>query len=60
MAGFEEFATLKFILINSRCFGGAGFKTLEERMAEAIEKLSISADLLAEVLIEIVEIQNRD
>jgi hypothetical protein len=57
---FEEFATLKFLLINSRWFGGAGFRTLEQRMEEAVERLPIGSELLALLLIEILEIQDRD
>ena len=60
MADFEEFATLKFLLINSRWFGGAGFRTLEQRMEEAVRRLPTSWDPLAELLIEGLEIQDRD
>jgi hypothetical protein len=60
MVDFEEFATLKFLLINSRWFGGAGFRTLEHRMEEAVRNLPISSDLLADLLITILEIQDRD
>jgi|SRR5271157_4958469 len=57
---FEECVELEFILNTSRWSGGAGWQTLEERMAEAVRQLSRSADPLAEVLIEIVEILDRD
>jgi hypothetical protein len=60
MVEFEEFATLRFILINSRWSGGAGFRTLEERMEEAVRNLPISSELLALLLIEILEIHDRD
>jgi hypothetical protein len=60
MADFEEFAELRFILLNSRCFGGAGFRTFEEKMQEAVRQLSISADLLAQLLIELHEIQDQE
>jgi hypothetical protein len=60
MVDFEEFATLKFLLINSRWFGGAGFRTLEPRMEEAVRNLPISSELLADLLITILEIQDRD
>ncbi len=60
MVDFEEFATLKFLLINSRWFGGAGFRTLEQRMEEAVERLPIGSELLALLLIEIFEILDRD
>jgi hypothetical protein len=53
-------ATLKFLLINLRWFGGAGFRTLEQRMEEAVRRLPTSWDLLAELLIEVLEIQDRD
>lgn len=62
MAGFEEFATLQslqFLLINLRWSGGAGFRTLEQRMEEAVRRLPISWDLLAKLLIEILEILDR-
>jgi hypothetical protein len=61
MVDFEEFTTLKFLLINSRCFGGAGFKEepleeyLRNRMWDAVRRSPHSADVLAEVLIEILE-----
>jgi hypothetical protein len=51
---------LKFLLINSRWFGGAGFRTLEHRMEEAVRNLPISSELLADLLITILEIQDRD
>jgi hypothetical protein len=60
VAGFAESCELRFILLNARCFGGAGFRTLEERLAEAIEQLSISSESLALLLIEILSIQDRD
>jgi hypothetical protein len=60
MADFEEFATLKFLLINSRWFGGGGFRTLEQRMEEAVRNLPIGSELLALLLIEILEILDRD
>jgi hypothetical protein len=59
---FEEFTTLKFLLINSRYFGGPGFKEepleeyLRSRMWDAVRRLPHSADVLAEVLIEIQRI----
>lgn len=34
-ADYEDWITLKFFIINSRWSGGAGFRTLEERLAEA-------------------------
>ena len=52
----EDWTTLKFILLNSRWSGGNGFRTLEERMAEAVEQLPIGSELLALLLIEILEI----
>jgi hypothetical protein len=60
MAEFEEFTTLKFLLINSRWFGGPGLRTLEQRMEEAVRNLPISSELLALLLITILEIQDRD
>jgi hypothetical protein len=60
MAEFEEFTTLKFLLINLRWSGGTGFRTLEQRMEEAVERLPIGSELLALLLIEILEIQDRD
>jgi hypothetical protein len=47
MVEFEEFTTLKFILINSRWSGGVGFRTLEEKMQEAVEQLPIDEGVLA-------------
>jgi hypothetical protein len=60
MLEFEEFTTLQFLLINLRWSGGTGFRTLEQRMEEAVRRLPISWDLLAKLLIEILEIQDRD
>jgi hypothetical protein len=57
---FEEFTTLRFILLNSRWSGGAGFRTYEELMTEAVERLAESEDRLAELLIEIIEVLDRD
>ena len=56
-----EFYKLRFILLNSRWAGGAesgrgspGY--LRQRMWDAVRRLSSSADLLGEVIVEIVEI----
>ena len=43
-----------------RAYGGNGFGSLEERMAEAVEQLPIDDGLLALLLIEILEILDRD
>jgi hypothetical protein len=59
MADFEEFETLKFLLFNSRWLGGAGFRTLEQRMEEAVRNLPIGSELLALLLIELLEILDR-
>ena len=45
MAEFEEFTTLKFLLINLRWSGGTGFRTLEQRMEETVGNLPISSDV---------------
>jgi hypothetical protein len=58
MAGFEESVTLKFLLINLRCFGGEGFQTLEEQMQKAVEQLPVDERMLADLLITILEIQD--
>jgi len=59
MAEFEEFSTLQFILENSRWAGAPSQEELRgdyfrERMWEAVERLPISADVLGEMLIEIL------
>jgi hypothetical protein len=53
---WETGTELRFILTNLRCFGGGGFRTLEERMSEAVRRLPIDEGPLAELLIEIVQI----
>jgi hypothetical protein len=60
-AQYEEETELKFLVMNSRWSGGPGFKEepleeyLRDRMDEAMRRLPHSADVLAEVLIEILE-----
>jgi hypothetical protein len=69
MAAFEEFSTLHFIIINS-CWAGAPTQEqalkeqalkeyLRRRMQEAVRSLSVTADVLGEVLIEIMKIQDK-
>jgi hypothetical protein len=62
IAEFYEFSTLQFILINLRCGGANQEEALKEylrqQMQKAVRHLSAKADLLAEVLIEIVELQD--
>lgn len=60
VADWEECTELRFLLTNMRAYGGNGFGTLEERMAEAVEQLPIDDGLLALLLIEILEILDRD
>ena len=62
MAAFEEFSTLQFILVNARWAEAptqeqALKEYLRDRMWEAVRRLSVTADYLIEVLIEIIEIQ---
>jgi hypothetical protein len=65
MAAFWELSTLHFITINSRWAGvptqeQALKEYLRERMWEAVRRLSATADVLAEVLIQIMEIQDEE
>jgi len=65
MAAFEEFSTLQFILVNARWAGAptqeqALREYLRDRMWDAVRRLSSSADVLGEVLIEIIEIQEEE
>jgi hypothetical protein len=60
MVEFEESTELRFISLNSRWLGGGGFRTLEERMEEALERLPISSELLAFLLIEMLRDFDRD
>lgn len=55
MADFEEFSALRFILVNVRWAGGDGLESPREWMELAIDRLPVSADLLAKVLIELLE-----
>ena len=65
MADFEEFTTLQFILANARWAGAptqaqAQREYLRDRMWSAVRRLSSSADVLGEVLVEILEIQEEE
>ena len=60
-AQYAEETELRFIHLNARWSGGAGFREelleeyLRDRMLDAVRRLPHSADALAEVLIEILE-----
>lgn len=65
MAEFEEFYTLKVILGSARWAGAptqeqALRRYLRYRMRGAVRRLSVNADVLAEVLIEIVEMMQEE
>jgi hypothetical protein len=65
MAAFWEFSTLHFIIINSRWAGAPTHEQalkeyLRERMWEAVRRLSVTAEVLGEVLVEILEIQEEE
>jgi hypothetical protein len=58
----EDFSTLDFILKNARWAGAPSQEQalreyLRDRMWEAVRRLSVTADYLIEVLVEIIEIQ---
>jgi hypothetical protein len=60
MADFEEFTTLQFILGNARWAGApseaeATREYFRARMWDGVRRLGHSADLLGEVLVEIIE-----
>jgi hypothetical protein len=54
-AEFEDFTALRFILVNARWCGGNGCETGEEWMELAVRKLPESEELLAKLLIDIIE-----
>ena len=54
-AEFEGFCTLQFITTNARWAGGNGCESLEEWLEKAVRELPQGSDLLAQVLIAIVE-----
>lgn len=45
----------EFLMLNLRWRGGEGLETPRELMEKAVEELPVSSDLLAELLIEILE-----
>jgi hypothetical protein len=55
MAEFEESSMFEFLMLNLRWRGGGGLETPRELMEKAVEELPVSSDLLAELLIEILE-----
>jgi hypothetical protein len=61
MAAFWEFFMLRSILMSARRAGAPSQavlrkKYLQMRMGEGVKRLSISSDVLSEVLVEIAEI----
>jgi hypothetical protein len=65
LAELEEFWTLHFILENARWAGAPSQKQVKEeylrlQMWEAVRRLWISADVLFEVLVEIIEIADEE
>jgi hypothetical protein len=54
-AEFEGFCALEFITTNARWAGSNGCETVEEMMELAVRRLPESEELLATLLIEILE-----
>jgi hypothetical protein len=54
-AEFESFSTLQFILVTARWAGGNGCETGKEWMEKAVRELPQSEELLARVLVDILE-----
>ena len=55
---FEVFSMLRYILTNMRWSGGEGLETPWELMPKAVAQLPVSSDLLARLLIEIMEMEH--